>query len=321
MYFQVVPEGFGDEIPEVQYNNFENSSIGVSVSEYIITGTILSGSEKGDVYVEAAFSREDFSLSAIQKYNLISDKQFDRAEKLSDSDTFELKLYIDDRYSNESEVIEIWVRVYEGDDERWSDELTKMVAVKLNICRGVQANASALTADGFSFVWNSTTLQCEWDGSWSYDPDTGIWSEPTTDNKATDEEDDSSMMMIIAIIASILVLSLLTVVFLRGGSGDKVDNLSAAAAGYGQEMDMTEQYVQQLIAQGYPEETARAYAAQYVSQATAAEPDATPATGNNDLYTQYYNQYYQQFVAQGYDEATAAQYAQQYAAQAQQQQQ
>ncbi|MBJ14459.1 MAG: hypothetical protein CMB70_03720, partial [Euryarchaeota archaeon] len=84
----------------------------------------------------------------------------------------------------------------------------------------------------------------------------------------------------------------------------------------------TEQYVQQLIAQGYPEETARAYAAQYVGQAAAAEPAAAaPAAASNDLYTQYYNQYYQQFVAQGYDEATAAQYAQQYAAQAQQQQQ
>ena len=130
------------------------------------------------------------------------------------------------------------------------------------------------------------------------------------------------MTLIIAIIASVLVLLLLTVVFLRGGSGDKVDNLSAAAAGFGQEMDMTEQYVQQLIAQGYPEETARAYAAQYVGQAAAAEPAAAaPAAASNDLYTQYYNQYYQQFVSQGYDEATAAQYAQQYAAQAQQQQQ
>mgnify|MGYP005738871423 FL=1 len=126
-------------------------------------------------------------------------------------------------------------------------------------------------------------------------------------------------MLILAIIGSVLVLLLVTVFFLRGGSGDKVDNLSAAAAGYGQEMDMTEQYVQQLIAQGYPEETARAYAAQYVGQAAA--PAAAPAAASNDMYTQYYNQYYQQFVSQGYDATTAAQYAQQYASQALQQQQ
>ena len=44
-------------------------------------------------------------------------------------------------------------------------------------------------------------------------------------------------------------------------SGD----FDATAAGYAgvAQMDPMEQYVQQLIAQGYPEETARAYAQQY----------------------------------------------------------
>ena len=319
MYFVVVPEGYGDEIPVVQYDNFENTTVGVSESTYTITGTILSGSETGEVYVEAAFSKDDFDASAIEKYNLIQSDKFDRSDALSDSDTFELTLYIDDRYRNTSEVVDIWVRVYEGDDERWSDELTKMVQVRLNICRGVLANDSA-KADGGEFVWNATTLECDWVGEWDYNAEDDSWTQPTTDNQGEDGTDDDNLMLIIAIIASVLVLLAVTVLFLRGGSGDKVDNLSAAAAGYGQEMDMTEQYVQQLIAQGYPEETARAYAAQYVGQA-AAEPAAAAPAASNDLYTQYYNQYYQQFVSQGYDEATAAQYAQQYAAQAQQQQQ
>ena len=321
MYFVVVPEGYGDEIPVVQYNDFENTSVGVSESTYTITGTILSGSETGEVYVEAAFSREDFSASAIEKYNLITDSKFDRSDALADEDTFELTLNIDEFYSNTSEVVEIWVRVYEGDDERWSDDLTKMVLINLKQCRGVLANESALAAGG-EFAWNSTTSECDWIGEWEYDPETGTWSEPSTDNQGGEDTEESSMMLIIGIIATVLVLLLVSAFFLRGGSGDKVDNLSAAAAGYGQEMDMTEQYVQQLIAQGYPEETARAYAAQYVGQsaAAAAPAAAAPAAASNDLYTQYYNQYFQQFVAQGYDEATAAQYAQQYAAQAQQQQ-
>jgi hypothetical protein len=321
MYFVVVPEGYGDEIPVVQYNDFENTSVGVSESTYTITGTILSGSETGEVYVEAAFSREDFSASAIEKYNLITDSKFDRTDALADEDTFELTLNIDEFYSNTSEVVEIWVRVYEGDDERWSDDLTKMVLINLKQCRGVLANESALAAGG-EFAWNSTTSECDWIGEWEYDPETGEWSEPSTDNQGGEDTEESSLMLIVGIIATILVLLLVTVFFLRGGSGDKVDNLSAAAAGYDQEMDMTEQYVQQLIAQGYPEETARAYAAQYVGQsaAAAAPAAAAPAAASNDLYTQYYNQYFQQFVAQGYDEATAAQYAQQYAAQAQQQQ-
>ena len=196
-----------------------------------------------------------------------------------------------------------------------------MVLINLKQCRGALINESALAAGG-EFVWNATTSECDWiggDDAWVYDAENNSWSEPTTDNQAGENEEDSNLWLIIGIVASVLVLLLVSVFFLRGGSGDKVDNLSAAAAGYGQEMDMTEQYVQQLIAQGYPEETARAYAAQYVGQAAAA-PAAEPAA-SNDLYTQYYNQYYQQFVAQGYDEATAAQYAQQYAAQAQQQQQ
>ena len=228
---------------------------------------------------------------------------------------------IDEFYSNTSEVVEIWVRVYEGEDERWSDDLTKMVLINLKQCRGILANESALAAGG-EFAWNATTSECDWIGEWEYDPDTGTWSEPSTDNQGSGDTEESNLMLILGIIATVLVLLLVSAFFLRGGSGDKVDNLSAAAAGYGQEMDMTEQYVQQLIAQGYPEETARAYAAQYVGQAAAAAPAAAaPAAASNDLYTQYYNQYYQQFVAQGYDEATASQYAQQYAAQAQQQQQ
>ena len=323
MYFVVVPEGYGDEIPLVQYDNFENTSVGVTESTYTITGTILSGSETGEVYVEASFFKDDFSASAIEKYNLITDNKFARSVALSDTDTFELSLDIDNFYSNNSEVVEIWVRVYEGDDERWSDDLTKMVLINLKQCRGVLVNESAQAADvDGEFVWNATSLDCDWNGAWSYNSETGIWSEPANDANSDESSDDSSLMLILAIIGSIILLGGVTLLFLRGGgNSDKVDNLSAAAAGYGESQDMTEQYVQQLIAQGYPEETARQYAAQYVGQTAASQPVAAqPAAASNDLYTQYYNQYFQQFVAQGYDEATASQYAQQYAAQAQQQQ-
>ena len=324
MYFVVVPEGYGDEMPLVQYDNFENNSVGtvgLSESTFTITGTILSGSETGEVYVEASFTQDAFSASAIEKYNLITDNKFARSVALSDLDTFELSLDINNLYSNNSQALEIWVRVYEGDDERWAGNLTKSVLISLKPCRGVLVNVSAQAAGG-EFVWNATSLKCDWDGEWSYNSDTGIWSEPGTDADSGESSDDSTLMLIIAIIGSIILLGGVTLLFLRGGgNSDKVDNLSAAAAGYGQSQDMTEQYVQQLIAQGYPEETARQYAAQYVGQTAASQPAAAePAAASNDLYAQYYNQYFQQFVAQGYDEATASQYAQQYAAQAQQQQ-
>jgi len=119
-----------------------------------------------------------------------------------------------------------------------------------------------------------------------------------------------------------------SLMFMRKG-GDKEDAFGGMEGAFGADaLDPTEQYVQQLIAQGYPEETARAFAAQYVGQAAAqpeaAQPDAAqpaaaqPAAAfDQAIYEQYYNQ----FVGQGYDAATAAAYAQQYAIQYAQSQQ
>ena len=66
----------------------------------------------------------------------------------------------------------------------------------------------------------------------------------------------------------IVVLTLFFV--LKGGDDEDVIKSDSAwggdaSAAYQQvaQMDPMEQYVQQLIAQGYPEETARAYAQQY----------------------------------------------------------
>ena len=151
-----------------------------------------------------------------------------------------------------------------------------MVLINLKQCRGVLVNESAQAADvDGEFVWNATggldgNGICEWNGAWSYNSETGVWSEPANDLNSDESSDDSSLMLILAIVGSIILLGGVTLLFLRGGgNSDKVDNLSAAAAGYGESQDMTEQYVQQLIAQGYPEETARQYAAQYVGQAAA----------------------------------------------------
>jgi hypothetical protein len=113
-------------------------------------------------------------------------------------------------------------------------------------------------------------------------------------------------------------------------SDDKDDAFGGMEGAFGADaLDPTEQYVQQLIAQGYPEETARAFAAQYVGGGEAAQPAAAqpaaaqpaaaqPAAGFDQAV---YEQYYQQFVSQGYDAATAAAYAQQYAVQYAQSQQ
>ena len=53
----------------------------------------------------------------------------------------------------------------------------------------------------------------------------------------------------------------------RGRSGGSSDVDAGTFGGDVAEMDPVEAYVQQLVAQGYPEETARAYAQQYYAQA------------------------------------------------------
>ena len=73
-------------------------------------------------------------------------------------------------------------------------------------------------------------------------------------------------------IKNFLFLVIISLFFvLRGGKEDDIidsgvsGDFGATAVGYAgvAQMDPMEQYVQQLIAQGYPEETARAYAQQY----------------------------------------------------------
>ena len=127
--------------------------------------------------------------------------------------------------------------------------------------------------------------------------------------------------MIAGIGGALLVIVLLTLVFLRrGGDDDGVKNVDFSMGMV--EQDPVEQYVQQLVAQGYPEETARAHAQQYAGQlggAAAVTQAAAPAGAG--LYEQYYQQYLTQLTQQGYDEATAQQYAAQYAQAALQQQQ
>ena len=123
-------------------------------------------------------------------------------------------------------------------------------------------------------------------------------------------------------IGAILLLVIVGTMFFLGRNGeDDVKNFSMTDSGFGGVVDQTEQYVQQLIAQGYPEETARAYAQQYSTQAAAAAPAAAAPAAAPAMDQAVYEQYYQQFTAQGYDAQTAAAYAQQYAMQYAQSQQ
>ena len=64
MYFSVVPEGFGDAEPVIQFDMSMNGTQ-VGSDTITISGTILDGSEQGDVYVEVALDETVFDAGAV----------------------------------------------------------------------------------------------------------------------------------------------------------------------------------------------------------------------------------------------------------------
>ena len=94
MYFVVADAGSVDQEPVFQFDTSKNMT-SINSDVFYINGTLMSGSETGEVYVETAFSMDDFDKSAIEKYNLIVEGHLDRSEALSDSDTFSMQLSLD----------------------------------------------------------------------------------------------------------------------------------------------------------------------------------------------------------------------------------
>ena len=316
MYFVILPEGFGDEEPIIQWDNVAlDNKTKYDGNTITLSGTVLSGAETSEVFVEAAFFIENFSASSSMKYKMSQDGLWGKAENLGDGEKFEITLNLDDFYSNKSETRRIYIKYYEGEsDQRWVT--IKWIEVTLPRCHGLEPDPQAEAAGG-EFVLDANG-DCQWNGAWSYDPVTGEWKDNTQTNDDTSgaEGGIDPMLLIIGVVVLLVVIGG-SLMFMRKG-GEKVDAFGGQDGGFGADaLDPTEQYVQQLIAQGYPEETARAFAAQYVGgaagQAAAQPAAAQPAAGGYDQAI--YNQYYQQFVAQGYDPQTSAAYAQQYAIQ------
>jgi hypothetical protein len=326
MYFVVVPEGFGDEEPVIQWDTLVNESK-YDQDTITIAGTVLSGAETSEVYVEAAFFEENFSASPVMKFNMSNRGLYGKSDAMGDNDRFEITLNIESFYTNKSTSQRVYIKYYEGTapNERWVT--IKWIELDLPACQGLEANPDAEAAGG-EFILDENG-DCQWSGSWAYDPVTGEWKDnsQTTDGGDAVESGLDPMLLIGGFILLLVIIGG-SLMFMRKG-GDKEDAFGGMEGAFGADaLDPTEQYVQQLIAQGYPEETARAFAAQYVGQAAAqpeaAQPDAAqpaaaqPAAAfDQAIYEQYYNQ----FVGQGYDAATAAAYAQQYAIQYAQSQQ
>ena len=99
----------------------------------------------------------------------------------------------------------------------------------------------------------------------------GIPDKAPVDNSAESGGDDNLILYLGGGGALLLIVVLTLFFVLKGGDEDEMMQGDTGWAGgadaYGAvaQMDPMEQYVQQLIAQGYPEETARAYAQQYAA--------------------------------------------------------
>ena len=105
----------------------------------------------------------------------------------------------------------------------------------------------------------------EGDGSrYDISQEIGITLVPVIPDDGPDEEGDSSNMLIFAG-AGILVLVLVVVVTMTMRGRGKDDSTTDTVEQFGgvEEMDPVEAYVQQMVASGYDEQTARTYAEQY----------------------------------------------------------
>jgi hypothetical protein len=88
------------------------------------------------------------------------------------------------------------------------------------------------------------------------------------------KSDSGSNMMLIGVAVGavvLLIVVIVTMMLVRGRGGEESTTGGIADVA---DMDPVEAYVQQLVAQGYPEETARAYAQQYYAQAAQQQQQA-----------------------------------------------
>ena len=270
MYFSVVPEGFGDAEPTIQIDLSMNGTK-VDSDTITLSGTILDGAEQGDVYVEAALEDTTFDQTAVAKYTLQLEGKWAKSEALGDQDDFELTLSIDDLFDNETKSKRVYLKIYEGDDKRWP--IIYWIEITLPACQGLEVPVEVLDAEPDAYwIWNAESGACEWSGEYTDSDNDGIPDKAPVTDEAKGEEDNLMLYLGGGIGLALLVILSLFFVLKGGKEGDIIDSemggdFGATAVGYAgvAQMDPMEQYVQQLIAQGYPEETARAYAQQYAA--------------------------------------------------------
>jgi len=325
MYFEIVEGGYGDVAPATTYDLSTEQDCPTDPCRIVddnitIIGNILAGNEGGEggVTVEIAFSPETLNETSDKKQYEKINGNYSFMSGLADFDNWSLTLSLDGRYTNASLTQTIYIKAYEGTPSNPRNPVYHQIDITLPMCQGQEAPIEAFQAGG-EWVLEANN-KCQWLGEWTYED--GEWNAGQNENEEESTKSVVDGMLLPAAIGLVLIIVvILSLMFIRKGSNDDSGEFAVGETGFGGVIDQTEQYVQQLIAQGYPEETARAYAQQYAAQAAEAAVAAAPVAAAPEMDNAVYQQYYQQFVSQGYDATTAATYAQQYALQYAQSQQ
>jgi hypothetical protein len=248
MYFVVVGEGYGDEAPDVEFTNPADGSSQTGDSIFV-NGSVLSGSENGDVMIEIALDEATLDLLPSQKFPKKTEGAYNSISGLGDGDSFSIDLDISELYTESGSSQTIYIKITEGDGDRYT------------IYKSIDINLVPRTA-------NNGDVDCD--------------AEPEHDDCKAGQtgkggESSNNMMFIGIGVGAIvlLIVVILTMMLVRGRGGDS-SSTATGDDGFGAvaEMDPVEAYVQQLVAQGYPEETARAYAQQYYAQSAQQEQPA-----------------------------------------------
>ena len=187
--------------------------------------------EDDDLFIQVALSGTDLNLTPTQQFNRKGAMKFNSTSALGDGSNFQLALSIDDLYQvGEGVTQTIYIKIYEGNDG-------------VAIYQQIQINLIPID-----------------------EVDNG-GGETNTELENTEGAQDSNLLLIVAglIFALVAIVGVTLLVMRSRGGSDASSGGEQAVFGGVETMDPKEAYVQQLIAQGYPEETARAYAEQYAS--------------------------------------------------------
>jgi hypothetical protein len=176
-------------------------------------------------------------------------------------------LKIEDHYTNKSEKLTLFLVVTEGDSETgWV--IYKYITINLAACNG-QSLPDEAVSEGAEWIWNPSTKECEAPEGWEVivGENGEITVQKVSDDTSSKQDSgflEDNLILVAGGGLGLVIIVILSMMVL-GKKDDEDGDFSAAVGGHQMAavMDPMEAYVQQLIAQGYPEETARAYAAQY----------------------------------------------------------